>query len=271
MDRSIKPESRKSVLEVLREKKLAAVLATGVGIAALAGCAPSGEAKPSATQTQEAETPSTEVTPKPVKSETPSPTPTPEATPEYKISPETLSRLQGYERLDSDQFNSLPKPEQREFWQWKSADIKEFADEWYDFTKKPEDKYPAVISENNTPKEIATIQAYQLRYITALEPSERENALIAVLENGKSSRAFTYWVDVFAQFPVGTSNPKALAVNNYLPVDTTYSFATPPEPTSTGFSARVSSEFADLDSYFHLDKSTVNPTTGTVTPEWYRD
>lgn len=52
MDRQVKSESPKSIFEILREKKIAAVLATGVGIAALAGCAPSGEAKPTATQSQ---------------------------------------------------------------------------------------------------------------------------------------------------------------------------------------------------------------------------
>ncbi len=58
MDRLPKSESRKNVFEILRDKKIAAALAMGVGVAALAGCAPS-EAKPDVTQSQ---APSPEVT-----------------------------------------------------------------------------------------------------------------------------------------------------------------------------------------------------------------
>lgn len=66
MDRSVKQESStRNVFEILREKKIAATLAIGVGIAALAGCAPSdaeGNTKPSSSTSAEATPDSTETT-----------------------------------------------------------------------------------------------------------------------------------------------------------------------------------------------------------------
>lgn len=66
-------ETRKSLNEILRDKRIAAGLAIGVGVAALTGCAPGAESEPKPTQTQsvEAETPPVEATPAPEQSTSP--------------------------------------------------------------------------------------------------------------------------------------------------------------------------------------------------------
>jgi hypothetical protein len=246
--------------------RVIALLAGGALTIGLAGCGANANAedpKPTTTHSAEAN-PSPTTTPKPSQS--------PEATQPVKkpeISREKLAKLSGYEKLSGDEFNVLPKTEQREYWKWKSEPLPEFAAGWYDFTKKPQDKYPAIVSEQNTAQEISTIQGYQLRFILSLDPSQRENALIATLENGKSSPGYQYWMDQFAKMPVHSSNPRAYAINNVLPVGTGY-FIDNGESTSPDGKSKKTIRYdsSDTTTNYYLDR-TEDPATGLIEPEWY--
>lgn len=221
---------------------------------------PTPDPKPTSQET------STAASPSPVKTASPSPEATTETKPNT-IDKETLAKLEGYDKLDGDSFNALPKSEQEQYRKWKFAGLTEYAASYYNFTKKPEDMLVKP-SQENTAQQVVTIQTYYLRYIVTLEPSERENALISVLAQGKASPAYKRWMDAYAQIPMAVENPKVLASNNTIPVPTGVSFT---------------SDFVQYDNYlerdiydpaqgtttpFFFDTTAIDPVTKQVSPEW---
>lgn len=188
MDRHHTESENKSTVERGRKRLVAAGLAIGIGVTALAGCGPAGaqeQPKPTATQ-------SVEVTP------TVEPTPIETENPHVDLTPlmdlEMPESLQPYKDMSAEEFLKLPNVEDRlSYISWETRDEEEVADIWYTASGLPQDKYPGKITPDSSNQDITTHADYKYRapFMSHFNRAEEQNRWSVVYDEATALKVMS--------------------------------------------------------------------------------